>query len=256
MPGKAPPTRTSLLLRGLVLIAGFVAAGLFMRAIEGGQFLNAAWIDDTVRGHGLTGQLVFAAAGALFTAFGLPRQVVCFLAGYGFGFVAGTVLALAATVTGCAIAFLFARLAARDLLAGRLSARLRKADTVLADHPFSMILTIRLLPVGSNLITNLVAGVSSAALAPFVAASALGHLPQTVVFTLVGSGINVDPEIRLTLGVLLFVVSMLVGTHLYFRLRKDGNLRGVLEMTGGNTVENGDVQREGMRATADPRTSD
>jgi len=249
---KTPPTRTGLLFRGLALIAVFVVVGLFMRALEQGQFLNADWIDDAVRDHGLAGKLVFLAFGALFTAFGLPRQVVCFLGGYGFGFVAGAGLALSATVTGCVIAFLFARLAARDVLAGRLSARLRKADTVLGENPFSVILAIRLLPVGSNLATNLVAGVSSAALMPFIAASALGHLPQTVVFTLVGSGINVDPEIRLTLGVVLFAVSMLVGTHLYFRMRKDARLRGVIEMAGGN----GGAGSRGENATVAPRPPD
>ncbi|MDX9860593.1 MAG: VTT domain-containing protein [Rhodospirillales bacterium] len=233
MPAKAAPTRTRLLIRGLVLIAAFVAAGLFIRSLEAGQFLNTGWIDDAVRDHGLAGQLVFLAVGALFTAFGLPRQVVCFLGGYGFGFILGTGLALSATVTGCAIAFLFARLAARDLVAERFSRRVRLADAVLGTNPFSVILTIRLLPVGSNLATNLVAGVSSAALGPFVAASALGHLPQTVVFSLVGSGVNVDPGIRLTLGVILFLLSMLLGTHLYFRLRKDATLQGVIEMATG-----------------------
>ncbi len=233
MPPKAAPTRTNLFIRGFFMIAVFVAAGLFMRALEGGEFLNADWVDATIRDHGLAGQMVFLAVGALFTAFGLPRQVVCFLGGYGFGFVYGTALALTATVMGCVIAFLFARLAARDLLAHRFSGRVRKADEVLGKNPFSVILTIRLLPVGSNLATNLVAGVSSAALWPFIAASAFGHLPQTVVFTLVGSGINVDPEIRLTLGVILFVLSMLLGMHLYFRLRKDATLRGVIEVAGG-----------------------
>lgn len=235
MPAKAAPTRTNLLLRGSFMIAVFVAAGLFIRALEGGEFLNAEWIDAVIRDHGLTGQIVFLAVGALFTAFGLPRQVVCFLGGYGFGFVPGTALALTATVMGCTIAFLFARLAARDLLAHRFSGRVKKADEALGKNPFSVVLTIRLLPVGSNLATNLVAGVSSAALWPFIAASAFGHLPQTVVFTLVGSGINVDPEIRLTLGVILFVLSMLLGTHLYFRLRKDATLAGVIEMAGGAT---------------------
>jgi len=233
LPPKTAPTRTTLLIRGFFMIAAFVAAGLFVRALEGGEFLNADWVDAVVRDHGLTGQMVFLAIGALFTAFGLPRQVVCFLGGYGFGFLPGTALALTATVMGCAIAFLFARLAVRDLLAHRFSGRVKKADEVLGKNPFSVILTIRLLPVGSNLATNLVAGVSSAALWPFVAASIFGHLPQTVVFTLVGSGINVDPEIRLTMGVVLFVLSMLLGMHLYFRLRKDATLSGVIEMAGG-----------------------
>ena len=250
MPQKAAPTRTTLLIRGLLLIAVLVAVGFFLRALEEGQFLNSAWVDATIRNRGPAGQIIFLAVGILFTAFGLPRQVVCFFGGYGFGFLYGTVLALAATVMGSTIAFLFARLAARDLLAHRFSGRVKKADEVLAKSPFSVILAIRLLPVGNNLVTNLVAGVSSAGLWPFIAASILGHLPQTVVFALVGSGINVDPEIRLTLGVVLFVIAMLLGTHLYFRLRKDATLWGVIEMAGGATGA------EDASAAASPRIPD
>lgn len=255
MAGKPNPTRTSLLIRGIVMIGAFVAAGFFLRAVEGDQFLNADWIDNAVRDHGLAGQAIFFAAGVLFTGFGLPRQVICFLGGYAFGFGLGTALALGATVTGCAGAFLFARLAARDLVAHRFSKRLRKADTFLARNPFSTILMIRLLPVGSNLATNLVAGVSSAGLWPFVAASAFGHLPQTVVFTLVGSGINVDPEIRISLGVVLFVISMLVGTHLYFRLRRDTAMKGVVDMAEA-ADDNGDAPADGALPAASGRPND
>jgi len=38
-----------------------------------------------------------------------PHMVVAFLGGYAFGFIAGGVLALLATVTGCALTFYYAR---------------------------------------------------------------------------------------------------------------------------------------------------
>lgn len=238
------------------MIAAFVAAGFFLRAVETGQVLNVTWIDSTIRQDGLAGPLIFFAAGTLFTAFGLPRQVVCFLGGYAFGLVAGTALALGATVMGCAVAFLFARLAARDLVAGRFSKRLRRADSFLAKNPFSAILMIRLLPVGSNLATNLAAGVSSAGLWPFLAASAFGHLPQTLVFTLVGSGINVDPEIRITLGVVLFVLSMLLGAQLYFRLRRDKTLLDVIEMAEADSADTDDPASEEVLQATGTRSND
>lgn len=250
MAGHTPPTRASLLFRGIVVIAAFVAAGFFMRAVDTGQFLDAAWIDSAIRHHGLAGQLIFFVAAMLFTGFGLPRQVICFLGGYAFGLAAGTALALGATVAGCGVAFLFARLAAREVVVHRFSERLRRADSFLAENPFSTVLMIRLLPVGSNLGTNLVAGVSSAGLGPFLAASAFGHFPQTLVFALVGSGINVDPAIRITLGVVLFVLSMLLGTHLYFRLRRDTKLRSVIAVTGTDAADNGDCRVDDPLPTA------
>ncbi|MBL6927791.1 MAG: TVP38/TMEM64 family protein [Rhodospirillales bacterium] len=226
-------------LRGLVMISVFVLVGLVLREVEQGSLLSSQWIDAEVRSRGASGQLVFLAAATVFTAFGLPRQLVCFLGGYAFGFVEGTALALGATVMGCAIAALFARFMARDLVAARLPTRIRAADEFLLNHPFSLTLLIRLLPVGSNLATNLVAGLSSANLWPFLIASALGHLPQSVVFALIGSGINVDPEIRITLGVVLFIVSTLIGMWLYVRFRREGAFTAALSAVVGD--ENGNA---------------
>lgn len=243
------PSPFRLALRGLFLIGAFVLVGLLLRAVENGTLLNSDWIDAQVRSQGLAGYFLFLGAGALFTAFGLPRQVVCFLGGYAFGFLVGMALALTATVLGCSIAFLFARFMGRDLVAHRLPKRLRQADGFFASHPFSLILLIRLLPVGSNLATNLVAGLSSAALVPFLAASAIGHLPQTLVFALIGSGINVDPEARISLGIVLFGVSLAIGAYLYNRFRRNGAFGAAIDALVGNGNHEPQVSGEpGMQA--------
>ncbi|MBL6946636.1 MAG: TVP38/TMEM64 family protein [Rhodospirillales bacterium] len=223
-----------MMIRGLVMIAVFVLAGLVLREVDQGSLFDSQWIDTEVRSQGLAGKLIFVVAATLFTSFGLPRQIVCFLGGYAFGFLAGSALALGATVMGCGIAALFARFMGRDLVVARLPTRIQAADVFFRDHPFSLTLLIRLLPVGSNLATNLVAGLSSANLWPFLAASALGHLPQTVVFALIGSGINVDPEIRITMGVVLFILSMLIGMRLYLRFRRDGAFKTAIAAVVGN----------------------
>ena len=113
-----------------------------------------------VRLRGLAGYAIFLGVGALATALGFPRQVVAFLGGYAFGTLAGTELALAATVLGCLGSFLYARGFARSLLARRLAGRVRQFDEFVGQHPFQMTMIVRLLPVGSNVLTNLVAGVS------------------------------------------------------------------------------------------------
>jgi uncharacterized membrane protein YdjX (TVP38/TMEM64 family) len=83
-----------------------------------------------------------------------------------------------------------------------------------------MTLVIRLLPVGHNASTNLLAGVSGVRALPFLAGSLLGYVPQNLVFALAGSGVNIEPGARLTLAVLLFVVSSLIGVWLYRRHRQ------------------------------------
>ncbi|MDE0539706.1 MAG: SNARE associated Golgi protein, partial [Rhodospirillales bacterium] len=83
----------------------------------------------------------------------------------------------------------------------------------------SMTLLIRLLPAGSNFLTNLAAGVSSARFPLFLAGSAIGYIPQMVVFALLGSGINLDPGLRISASVVLFFVSAGLGIYLFRRVR-------------------------------------
>ncbi len=218
-----------ILIRGLALFVSLVLLGVLLKTTEIGNLFNEAWIDNVVRSQGLKGVLIFVAAGWGVTSIGLPRQLVAFLGGYAFGFVAGTGLALAATTLGCITAFLFARLLARDWVAGKISGRIRRIDDFLSDNPFSMALLIRLLPLGSNFLTNLAAGVSSVPAAPFVSGSALGYIPQMVVFALVGSGITFDPVLRISLSAVLFVASGLIGIFLYRKYRHGKSFDDSLE---------------------------
>ncbi len=208
-----------ILIRGLALFVSLVLLGVLLKTTEIGAVFNEAWIDSAVRSQGLKGVLIFVAVGWGVTSVGLPRQLVAFLGGYAFGFVTGTGLALAATTLGCITAFLFARVLARDWVAGKISDRIRRIDDFLSENPFSMTLLIRFLPLGSNFLTNLAAGVSKVSAVPFVAGSALGYIPQMLVFALVGSGIGLDPELRITLSIVLFFVSGMLGITLYRRYR-------------------------------------
>ncbi len=207
------------LLRGLLLMTSLAVLGFFFKTTALGDFLDTGWIDSEVRGKGLAGSIMFVAAGAVFTGVGLPRQVLSFLGGYAFGFIAGTGLALLSTVAGCVGAFYYARFLGRQPVLARFPRRIAKIDDFLSDNPLSMTLLIRLLPVGSNLVVNLAAGVSGIGAASFLAGSAIGYLPQTIVFALVGSGINVEPSFRISLSVVLFVVSAVLGVSLYRKYR-------------------------------------
>lgn len=228
-----------ILLRGLVALLAMVAIGFLIDQTHLGDLLNQGWIDREVRGKGISGELLFLAIGTLFTAIGLPRQVVSFMAGYAFGFIYGTWLGLIATELGCAATFFYARLVGRPLVAKRLSGRVAKIDNFVRDYPFTMTLLIRLLPVGSNVATSLAGGVSSVPAIPFLLGSALGFLPQTAIFALVGSGVNVDPVWRIGIGVVLFVGSGILGVYLFRRLRHGRHYDEALERELGETADAG-----------------
>jgi len=212
--------RIAATLKLLVMAAGLAAAGLLLRAF--GAAPGTEWVDLYVRGQGLGGELVFLGLGAAMTAVGVPRQAVAFLGAYAFGVAIGTALALLATLAGCGLSFFWARLVARDWaerrMSGRFGRRLRPLRDSLLANPFGATLALRLLPLGNNLALNLLAGMAGVAFLPYLAASAIGYLPQTLVFAFLGKGVRVDGAWQLVLAAGLFVVSVGIG---FWLLRQD-----------------------------------
>lgn len=212
------------ILRGLLFMLILLALGYVLEETHFGASLNQAWIDSQIRGKGMSGELLFVAVGALAAALAMPRQVISFLGGYAFGLMTGTLLALIAITLACALSFLCARWLGRQFIAARFGPRIQRIDAFLSCNPFTMALLIRLLPVGNNLLTNLTAGVTSVRAFPFILGSMLGYIPQTLVFVLIGSGVNVDPTLRIGLAVVLFLVSGMLGVWLYRKYRHGHSL--------------------------------
>ncbi len=212
--------------RLLLLVAGLAAIGLALRSF--GAVPGTDWVDLHVRDAGWGGEASFLLLGTLLTAAGLPRQAVAFLGGYAFGAVEGTALALRALQLGCAATFFWARAVGRAWAERRLArpsgARLRPLVETLRAEPFAAALALRLFPVGNNLALNLLAGVSGLAAGPFLLASALGYLPQTVVFALLGKGVRVDGAWQVALSLALLAGS--VGLGLWLMRRHRGRLTG------------------------------
>ena len=221
--------KARVILKGLALMLSLALLGYLFNASDLGSSVNEAWIDARVRGHGINGALLFLLMGGLFTAIGLPRQIIAFLGGYAFSVGLGTLLGALAALLGCMLSFFYARFFGQGLLRARLGERAGRFDRFIHDHPFSMTVLIRLLPVGSNLLTNLAAGISSIRPVHFFAGTLLGYLPQTLVFSLVGSGVHIAPMLKLTLAIVLFLVSMALGMYLYRRRRGSEALDESLE---------------------------
>ncbi len=212
------------ILKGLALILSLALLGYLFKTSDLGSSVNEAWIDARVRGHGINGALLFLLMGGLFTAIGLPRQIIAFLggyafSGYAFGLGLGTVLGALAALLGCVLSFSYARLFGQGFLRSRLGVRAGRFDRFIHAHPFAMTVLVRLLPVGNNLLTNLAAGISSIRPRHFFLGSFLGYLPQTLVFALVGSGVHIAPALKLALAIGLFLISGLLGAYLYRHFR-------------------------------------
>lgn len=208
------------LVKPALLLLGLLAAGLALQHLPGaggGGLLPAI---DVLR-DGLRGRLLFLLAGTLICAVGMPRQAVCFAGGIAYGLLAGVLLSSLATVAGCLLGFLWARLAGRDWARRRLEGStggwLARLDRLVSHKPFAAILTVRLLPVGSSLALNLAAGVLGVAVLPFAIATLLGSLPQTVIFTLLGGGTRIGHGVQVVLAIVLFAASGAAGLMLMRR---------------------------------------
>ncbi len=212
------------LLKASLLAAGLAACGVVFRVLApdlvAGADGHGAAIPASFAHRGPAGLAEFLLLATAVCAVGLPRQAVCFAAGLAWGATAGTAIGLAATVAGCLLDFAWARAVARDWTRRTVLARatrLASLDRAVAARPFAAILTLRLLPVGSSLLLSLAAGLSRAPLGAFALATALGALPQTVVFALLGSGVGVGHLARVVLAAVLFAASASLGAVLMRR---------------------------------------
>lgn len=215
--------KSKVIFKGLGLLAMLAAIGFAIKSSGLDAVFDKTWVDADIRGQGVAGELLFFVVATVFTSVGMPRLVMAFLGGYAFGLVNGVLIALLATLTGCIVAFYFARLLGRDYVTRRFPRRVRRINDFLSENPFTMTLLIRFLP-GSNVVTNLAAGVSSVRGLPFFLGSAIGYAPQTVVFALAGSGVDLDPVFRTSLAAALFVISGVLGVYLYRKHRHGKSL--------------------------------
>ncbi len=204
----------------LAIIAIVLVLGYFLQSIDFDRFIKSLPFAAD-RGAGwLNGKIAYLVFASLSVAIGCPRQVISFFAAYFFGLWMGILLGVIATTLACAISFFVARVFKsyfKDMLKGKI----KLAFDFWKQNTFLATLIWRFIPAGSNLLTNLVAGAFGISALPFIASSALGYIPHTVVFALLGAGVEVGSNFQLIASVVLFVVSILLGLILYKKYRKE-----------------------------------
>lgn len=205
---------TRFIFRGLLVIVVLAVVGYLLKDV-----LDQQWVDTQIRERGVTGELLFVLVCSLLGSIGLSRQVVAFLGGYAFGFVYGFMLAMLAVVMACIITFAISRFLLRSFLLRHFSERIRQVDGFLQENTFTMALLVRLLPLGSNWMVNIAAGVSGVRSMPFFMGSALGYVPQMLIFSLVGSGARVDRFWQVAIAMIMSVLAVFLGGYLYRKYR-------------------------------------
>jgi len=212
--------------RGILLIFTIGAFWYFFKHTSIGEALqNYEWVRLKITESGPWGPLILILAGSISIACGFPRLAFSAIAGFVSGFFMGSIVGLAATMVACLITFYYAKSMGRSFVEKRFSNRIQRFEKLLSKNSFLVTLVVRLFPVGNNLITNLLAGVSSVRPVPYFLASLTGYIPQTLIFALVGSGIRKETWLRGTLSLALFFISILIMIVLLKKLKAEDHDR-------------------------------
>lgn len=211
MINKKPSVKLTLLATFASLMLAVILA-LIMFSYYGEviqQYLN------TLIPKTLMGAIIFSLLLTPAMAIGLPRQIAAISAGFIFGAGYGVALATLSAVLGCIITLWVSR----KLLCNRVQRHypqpLAKVSCFFSQNTFVKALIIRLIPAGSNFLTNVLAGTASTPLRPYILGSALGFIPQMTIFSLMGAGLHVNGHQQLMMSVILLVIALVLSGYLY-----------------------------------------
>ena len=147
----------------------------------------AAWVGA----HGALGAIVYAALYALIVAFSLPGALaMTLLGGYLFGTWLGALLTVLGATVGATAVFLAARTAFGGVLRARAGPALQKMEAGFRENALCYLLMLRLVPLFPFFLVNLAAAFLSVPLATYIAATFIGIIPGTVVYSSVGAGLG------------------------------------------------------------------
>lgn len=197
-----------------------IAAYVLFAVYDIQQVLEESWMDAHIRHQGIAGVGLYIALVTLLTAIGVPRQILSFLGGYVFGVVLGTLWATIGTALACTLTFSYARFVGQNALQKRWGPRLKPFNDFLCQAPFLLTMVVRIVPLGSNFLTNLAAGVSTIPALPFLSGSCAGFVVQNAIFALMGSGLRFSTTGHAVLSGVLYVLSLSLGYWVYRRYKK------------------------------------
>jgi len=178
------------------------------------------WIASYVATHGIQGLVILFGCAVIFTAVGAPRQLIAFTFGFTFGSLNGLLLALLCTIVSAVLVYSLAQFTLQKTLIRHFGRRYQSFREFVSVNPFSKVLLARVFPVGSNVITNLLSGAVGVPFMSFISASALGYLPQTIIFSLAGSGVGSANEWQLIVSIFLGIFSLVLTSYLYRQYKK------------------------------------
>jgi uncharacterized membrane protein YdjX (TVP38/TMEM64 family) len=167
-------------------LAALLMGGWLLWRMPAVQHMVAWQQVSALRGHlaeAWWGPPAFVLAYSALTALDFSGLVLTVAGGVVFGFERGLVLNTIGANLGASAAYWLARVLGRDAVAALLGARLSRVQRIAGAGGFLWLLRLRLIPVVPFDLLNLAAGLAGTPWRTFAAATALGILPGTVIYT-------------------------------------------------------------------------
>ena len=138
---------------------------------------------------GPIGVVVFIAAYALATVLFLPGWIFTVGAGLVYGIIGGTLVALTGAVIGATLAFIVARYFLRKNIEEytKRNPRFKAIDDAIGKNGWKIIGLLRLSPLIPFNLSNYFYGITSVSLKAYVAVSAIGMIPGTLLYAYLGA---------------------------------------------------------------------
>jgi len=184
-------------------------------------------VQETLERTGHWAPVIFIFMTAVLIIIGVPRLLICPIAGAVFGFLWGLVISQIGTVLGAYLTFLFVRWGGRDFVL-RHWPKLQNMTTVFSKRGVASVFLARQLPLG-GIFVNLILGLTPVTHRAFLVGTALGIIPEAVRAVLVGAGaIEMMGNGRSVMKPLLSVISLMVVWFIVFEFLKRSRLAALL----------------------------
>ena len=209
--------------RRWLMLAGLVGLALWAyRSPVVVQWLSRDHLHAMVGGSGAWGPVAFAAIKVVSIVLGIPTTPVTMAGGALFGAVWGSLLNWAAATAGAVLCFAVGRHLGRDGVQRLLRGRLARWDDGLAGDGFWFVLMLRLVPLFPFNVINYAAGLTAVSFRDYTLATALGIIPGTVAFTVLGdAAVQASP---LRMGIALGLLGLLALLPVVVRRRRRRSL--------------------------------
>jgi uncharacterized membrane protein YdjX (TVP38/TMEM64 family) len=171
------------------LAVAAAAAGLFAahHVLPVERWLSS--FQHWVAGLGFWAPVIYGAVYVAAALLLVPGALLTIGAGLLFGLVQGTLLVLLSATLAAALAYLIARHLARDRVErwARKSPRFTAIDAAIREQGWKVVVLLRLSPLVPFSLSNYLYGLTAVRFWPYVAASAAGMIPGTLLYVSIGA---------------------------------------------------------------------